>query len=136
MLREKEEIELKEDINSLGQAVMQLTTKDNRNNMQVWRKIFCLYLDCNIFFSDLEQEPHRNSAAVAQERLKGFSDKLNHTNLITKIKSNNAHAMLARFSRVNLTLLHYLQFQELNTVAVAKILKSEQRFRLDQLRRD
>ena len=129
LLREKEELDLKGDINALGQAVIRLTTNNDRTNMQIWGEIFRVYLDCNIFFSTLERESHRNSAATAQERLKDFSKKLNHTDLVTKAKGNSARVTLGRFSKVNLTLLRHLQYQELNKAAMRKILKSKERFR-------
>ena len=129
VLREEEEMSLKENISSLGQAVVELTMNENRTGMQVWREIFRLYLDCNIFFSTSGQELHRNSATTTQERLKLFSDRLNHTDLVSKMKSNSARATLKRFSTVNLTLLRHLQYQELNKIAMAKILKSEESLR-------
>ena len=127
-LHEDEEANLSKDINYIAQALALFTSNKSQTSVQPWREIFRLYLDCNIFFSTLEQGFHRNSAAAVQGRLKIFTSKLHETGLLHKFKKDVPRLALDRFLRLNLSLLRHLRYQELNKVAMMKILKSEARF--------
>ena len=124
-LHEQAETDLKEEIVSLSPTIALYSSNKSQASMQAWREIFHLYLDCSIFFSTREQKRIRNSPTAVQERLRVFSIKLNETGLLQKVMKNGPRSALDRFLGINFNLLRQVQYQELNKVAMVKILKSE-----------
>ena len=131
-LRAKEESALKQDVNSIGQDISRLIVHSavsdkmlSKTDLYTWREAFSLYLDCQIFFSILEQEKHDRTSYAAQERLRDFFAKLEERGLPHKFMKSESKVALQGFMRMNISLLQNLKFQELNATAARKILKSE-----------
>lgn len=127
-LQTYERSELTKEICSLGQEVAKLAAPGKgptRTDLYAWREIFRLYTDCNIFFSTNEQEEFHRNSSTAQEQLQRFSNKLRELKPANSFRRKESYATLERFLLINITLLLNLKFQELNSIAMTKILKSK-----------
>lgn len=93
--------------------------------MYVWREIFELYLDAAVFFSTKEYNAGRRTPESATEKLEWFQEQVTQRGLISSFKMPESHKALDKFVEINITLLLNLKFQEINRIAIKKILKSE-----------
>ena len=127
-LQKRQQEHLKEQIHQLGQELATMkssSTKDKRAkaNIEAWREIFRLYNDSQIFFSSHEQDAGARDVAHAQKQLEIFSTQLAKQQSTAIKLDGNAKAALDRFLRINLNLLQFLRFQDMNRTALAKIMK-------------
>jgi len=116
------------EITSLGREIARLSrpSKFAKSGMNRWRAIFELYLDAGIFFSTNEQDGGTHSSKQALKQLHWFQSEVQKRGLGNNFKISESQRALTRFAQLNATILRNLQFQEINQLAVAKILKSEQ----------
>jgi E3 ubiquitin-protein ligase BAH len=127
-LQKRQQEQLKEQIHLLGQelaAMKSSSSKDKQKkaNIEAWREIFRLYTESQIFFSSHEQDAGARDVEHAQKQLQLFSNQLAKEQG-TKIKlDGSAKAALDRFLRINLNLLQFLRFQDINRTALTKIMK-------------
>ena len=98
-------------------------SKDAKLEINSWREIFRLYLESEIFVSDHEIDAGARTAAKAARQLTYFTQQLAKRPAQAIPKSAEAHIALDRFISINATLLNLLKFQELNRLALTKILK-------------
>ncbi|EON67034.1 hypothetical protein W97_06151 [Coniosporium apollinis CBS 100218] len=125
-LRQQEEKRLQGEVIRLGQEIANITEpkgRKNRHDLAQWRKIFELYLEQNIFFSTNELDHGARDSAEAEVRLRAFSDALKKQPEWTKFRRKGSSPALDRFVQLNLDLLQHLRFQEINQMAMQKILK-------------
>ena len=127
-LQKRQQEHLKEQIHQLGQelaAMKSSSSKDKKAkaNIEAWREIFRLYTESQIFFSSHEQDAGARDVGHAQKQLELFSKQLakQHSTGITL--DGSAKAALDRFLRINLNLLQFLRFQDINRTALTKIMK-------------
>ncbi|TKW59892.1 putative transcriptional regulator [Colletotrichum tanaceti] len=124
-LQTKEEKAMVTEIVALRQEVSHLTkpTRLSKSDLARWRTIFELYLDAQVFFSTNEQDHGSRSSQTAAKQLQWFQEEITKRNLVKSFKIAESREALVRFLRLNAVLLKNLQFQEINQVAIYKILK-------------
>ncbi|KAI0836113.1 SPX domain-containing protein [Hypoxylon sp. FL0890] len=126
-LHEEEQGKLGKDIALLGQDINTATKPSKgrkaKGDLETWRKIFELYLDARIFFSTLESDHGARTSTQAVEQLRWFQDQVLSKRLIHGLKLENSRQAYTRFLNINALLLQILKFQEINNLAVKKILK-------------
>ncbi|KAL8405053.1 hypothetical protein RB594_009804 [Gaeumannomyces avenae] len=124
-LQDEEEAAISKRIASLGEQMGQLTrpAKFHKTDLNRWREVFELYLDAQVFFSTCERDHGARTSAKALEQLVWFQREVNDRGLIQQFKLPASRDAYTRFLNLNSELLRNLKFQELNRVAVAKILK-------------
>ncbi|KAK1984278.1 SPX domain-containing protein [Colletotrichum cereale] len=124
-LQAKEERAMVTEIVALRQEVSHLTkpSRLSKSDLARWRAIFELYLDAQVFFSTNEQDHGSRSSQTAAKQLQWFQEEITNRNLVRSFKIAESREALVRFLRLNAVLLKNLQFQEINQVAIYKILK-------------
>lgn len=114
------------EISSLRDEIS-LVSKPSRfskTDLALWRHIFELYLDAEVFFATNEQDHGARSSQGALKQLQWFQGEVEKRRLARDFRLRESQVALARFLKLNVSLLKNLQFQELNRLAVLKILKS------------
>lgn len=126
-LQDTERQQMSDEIKALGEDLAQITKprKVHRTDMIPWRNIFELYLDAEVFFATHEQEHGARSSQLALKKLQWFQSEVKKRELQRIFKIPQSQVAYDRFLRINANLLKMLQFQEINQLAVHKILKSE-----------
>lgn len=127
-LQTREKSELTKEICRLGQEIAKLAAPPEgfaKTDLNSWRKVFSLYTEFEIFFSTNERDKFRRDSSTAQKQLQKFSAKLSELKLASRFSRKESHNALERFLFINLRLLRNLKFQELNSTAMTKILKSK-----------
>ncbi|KAL7619993.1 Cystathionine gamma-synthase [Parahypoxylon ruwenzoriense] len=126
-LQEEEQDKLAKQITVLGQDINKATKptrgRKARGDLETWRNIFELYLDARIFFSTRENDHGTRTSAQAVEQLRWFQSQVLSRKLIHNLKLENSRQAYSRFLNTNALLLQILKFQEINSLAVTKILK-------------
>lgn len=125
-LQKQELINLTNDVISLKDEVAQASkpSRFSKNDLVRWREIFELYLDAGIFFANLEQDHGARTSSKALKQLQWFQEQVDKRSLAKAFKLAESRQAFSRFLEINASLLKNLQFQELNSLAVSKILKS------------
>lgn len=96
-----------------------------QSDLYPWREIFRMYLDMGIFISNLEIERHKErDADEAQVRLEKFSNEVSRLGLRKQFKRRESGVLYSRFIAVNMEVLRVMRFQDINKLAMRKILKS------------
>lgn len=124
-LQEQEQQTLDRQVRTLRKEVVKVANppfRRTQHTLYAWREIFRLYIEMQIFFSTDELDSGQRTAVVANRRLQEFQLALAKDTQIRKLKRNGRVA-LENFLRINADLLQNLKFQELNRVALTKILK-------------
>ncbi|XDG04885.1 hypothetical protein ABKA04_004500 [Annulohypoxylon sp. FPYF3050] len=126
-LQEEEQDKLGKEIVLLGQDINVATKPSKgrkaRGDLETWRQIFELYLDARVFFSTLESDHGARTSSQAVEQLRWFQDQVSSRKLIHGLRLENSRKAYNRFLNMNALLLQILKFQEINNLAVSKILK-------------
>lgn len=127
-IQEEEQDRLGKEITTLGAEVAKLTEPRrglrDRPDRSKWRDIFQLYLDAGVFFSTRETDHGVRTSAQALEKLRWFQDQVFKQDLVRTMKLEVSRQAFSKFLNLNAALLQNLKFQELNSLAVSKILKS------------
>jgi E3 ubiquitin-protein ligase BAH len=123
----KEQESLTRDIHELSKDITALVkpTKFGKTDMYAWRELFDLYLQAAVFFSTQECNTRSRDPASAAKQLEWFQSEVTKRGLVTSFKLPASHRALDTFVKINITLLRNLRFQDINQVAIGKILKSE-----------
>ena len=127
-LQTHERSALTKEICKLGQDISKLASPShgsNKNDLYAWRAVFSLYTESKIFLSTAEQDDFHRDSLTAQRQLQNFSTKLSELKATKKFCRKESFVALERFLLINFTLLRNLKFQELNSTAMTKILKSK-----------
>ncbi|KAH7138145.1 RING-14 protein-like protein [Dendryphion nanum] len=125
-LQEREEKRMHTEIEKLGNQVARLTNPDRRANRKlitVWRQIFQVYLESDIFFGTTESDHTGHNAVIAGERFQQFSNDIARHGLVEKFKKAENLKALNTFMHINQEILQGLRFGEINRTAMVKILK-------------
>lgn len=127
-LQEEEQAKLESQVvllgEELGKAVDPSQGRRAKADLDVWRQIFELYLDARIFFSSLESDHGARTSTQAIEQLNWFRDQAVQRRLVQRLRLATSHAAFNNFVSINTALLSILKFQEINRLALSKILKS------------
>lgn len=126
-LQNSERKNMNEEITALGNELAQVAKprRLHKTDMDSWRNIFELYLDAEVFFATHEQEHGARSSQAATKKLQWFQSEITKRDLVKTFKIPQSKVAFTRFLQLNSDLLKMLQFQELNQLAVHKILKSK-----------
>ncbi|KAL3952348.1 hypothetical protein ACCO45_014065 [Purpureocillium lilacinum] len=124
-LQTEERKKMTAEVIALGGEVAQLSqpSRFSKTDMARWRRIFELYLDAEVFFATHERDHGSRSSQSALRQLQWFQGEVDKRHLATDFKLRESRAAFSRFLSLNVSLLKNLQFQELNRLAVFKILK-------------
>lgn len=126
-LQAREQKLLAEEIRALGKVVTLIASPDpkpKKTDLYAWRELFDIYLQAGIFFSTNEADRGSRDCVTALQQLQWFQAEVVKRGLTKKFKLTASKEALDRFTRINLTLLNNLKFQEINKLAISKILKS------------
>lgn len=131
-LQKEEQVKLEGQIialaEDLGKAVEPSRGRRAKADLDTWRQIFDLYLDARVFFSSRESDHGARTSTQAVDQLRWFQDQVVQRKLVQKLKLGPSQTAFANFVNINATLLSILKFQEINRLAVTKILKSTLEF--------
>ncbi|KIW28335.1 uncharacterized protein PV07_08008 [Cladophialophora immunda] len=126
-LQQAEYDRLKEEITRLGSELRALRaskSKRSKKEVEVWRKVFELYSDAEVFLSSHEVDAGARDAAHAQKQFQVFNQSLAAQQKKDVLKlGQEANGALSRFLRINVNLLRLIRFQEINRIALSKIMK-------------
>lgn len=118
---------LQNEINELGKELRVLReskSKRSKKEVEMWRKIFELYSDAEVFLSSHEADAGARDAAHAQRQLQYFTQSLSTQQKKATLRlGDEANTALSRFLRINVKLLRLIKFQEINRTALNKIMK-------------
>jgi E3 ubiquitin-protein ligase BAH len=125
-LQTEEQKAMMEDISALGKEIAKVTnpTKYSRSDLDRWRELFDLYLQAGIFFSTNELDHGSRNGTIALKQLQWFQAEVMRRGLVKSFKLPASREALNMFMSINLTLLRNIKFQEINQLAISKILKS------------
>jgi E3 ubiquitin-protein ligase BAH len=119
---------ISKDVEKLGKTLSMVTVPPKghaRSDLYPWRDIFEIYIEAGVFFSNHEIDHGHRSSADAQKQLTWFLEQIDKRKMAGSFKRKESKELLGRFISVNLELLQNLKFQEINQLAMSKILKSE-----------
>ncbi|KAL6851984.1 SPX domain-containing protein [Trichoderma novae-zelandiae] len=124
-LQATERDQLKEEVKDLGKQVSHVSRpgRFSKSDLDRWRRIFELYLDAEVFFATHERDHGARSSQKALQQLQWFQNQVQKQQLVNSFKRPESRAAFSKFLELNLNLLKQLQFQELNLLAISKILK-------------
>ena len=125
-LQEIEQARLKSEIVELGHELNDLKasqSKKAKGCVETWREIFRLYTESQIFFSSHEQDAGARDSDRAQKQMELFRTNLMNEKSQQMRLDKSTHLVLERFLRINVELLRFVKFQEVNLKALSKILK-------------
>ncbi|KAI1809239.1 RING-14 protein [Poronia punctata] len=126
-LQEEEQAKLEDRIVTLGidlgRAVEPSRGRRAMTDLVVWRQIFALYLDARVFFSSRESDHGARTSTQAVAQLRWFQEQVMQQRLVQRLKLGASRATFDHFVAINAALLSILKFQEINRLAVSKILK-------------
>ncbi|TQV98320.1 RING-14 protein [Cordyceps javanica] len=124
-LQAEEQKQLTAEITELSKDVSAVSrpSRFSKSDLARWREIFELYLDSNVFFATQESDHGARNSQRALKQLQWFQNEIEKRNLARNFKILQSRQAFAKFLQLNVSLLKNLQFQELNKLAVSKILK-------------
>ena len=121
-IQDREKEAMADQIKSIAHSVSKVATPSSKSDLYRWREIFDLYTQANIFFSTSEADRGGRKASSAAKQLQWFETQLEADSRRPKTKAGRM--ALEQFTWLNRVLLRNLQFQEINSIAMTKILKS------------
>lgn len=125
-LQKTEQDRLNNQIVKLGHdlsALRATKSKKSKAQVDVWREIFRMYIESQVFFSSNEQDAGARDVEHIQKQLQLFTNVL-VAEQATQLKlDEDAKAALETFMKINFSLLQFLRYQDINRVALTKILK-------------
>jgi E3 ubiquitin-protein ligase BAH len=129
-LQTDEQKAMTDEITVLGNQIAKIAipAKSNKTDLDRWREIFDIYLQAGVFFSTHELDHGSRNSATALRQLQWFQSEIQKRDLPRSFKLVKSKETLEKFTRINLTLLQNLKFQEINRMAITKILKSMQTY--------
>ena len=125
-LQIQEVANLTQSIRTMGQDVAHLASlSQGRTSSEIycWRDVLALYIESELFFSSGDQCRRQRTSSEAKDRYGKFSAQLEASKLVHRFRKKESHALWIRFMRINKMILQSMEFQELNSLAVVKILK-------------
>ncbi|KAG7792609.1 hypothetical protein KL910_000849 [Ogataea haglerorum] len=121
---EEQEHELVSTVENLATVIGKVGSPNTRkNDMYVWREIFQMYIESEVFFSTRERSSGRVDVAVSRKRLSDFVDHVNETKVLKRLRQRNSLAAFATFKEMNFLIIKVANYQAINSMAVQKILK-------------
>ncbi|ODV98096.1 hypothetical protein PACTADRAFT_31507 [Pachysolen tannophilus NRRL Y-2460] len=123
-LKNSQESKMIQEVQDIGSIIGSITSPTlKKTDLLVWREIFKMYIDSEIFFSTSEFSPGERSVAQSEERLELFFRRIKEKNMLKEFHHKVSVECFNNFYKVNIHLLKALQFQTFNKMAIFKILK-------------
>ena len=125
-LQEHEQKRLTQEVVALGHNLSTLSKTDTKRgvtDLSIWREILRLYIESEVFFSTGERDRGMRDSSSVQQRLQDFQTALSRQKHAFRLK-RDGKTVLEHFMSLNLELLKNLKFQEINRMALTKIMKS------------
>ncbi|KAI9773437.1 MAG: hypothetical protein M1840_007653 [Geoglossum simile] len=125
-LQVREEVLATEEVANLGKEIAKVAAPSKtvaKTDIYRWREIIDLYSQANIFYSTHETDHGSRSSVVAKKQFQWFLAELEKRNLLKQFKLHGSPAVLKHFIQINIELIRNLRFQEINRLAMTKILK-------------
>lgn len=127
-LQESERRKLETQVVHLGHRLNSLSgpsssSRKSRKEIYAWREIFRLYIESQIFFSSNEQDAGSRNSEQAAEQLKLFTTTLSKQQKKSLNLDKDAKKALDGFMELNFHLLQFMKYQEMNRMAMSKIMK-------------
>lgn len=95
-----------------------------RTDLYIWREIFSLWVESQIFESQREKDRGERSVEDAQEKLEWFVDQVAVRKLAKRMRHKESRAALEKFIKLNVDLLDMKRFQMANEEAARKIVRA------------
>ncbi|KAM3589488.1 hypothetical protein VKS41_000350 [Umbelopsis sp. WA50703] len=105
--------QFEKDVSNLEKQIALVVSPTN-NDMYIWREIFRLYIEKNIF---------RESIDKSKDKMQAFTHEIQTTKLLKKMQARRSKKALQNFLALNTSLIVFNQFNSVNQTAVTKILK-------------
>lgn len=124
-LQKSEHSKLGNQVVELGQRLNGLSgssSGSSKKEIYAWREIFRLYIESQIFFSSTEQDAGSRDSEQASTQLQLFVKALDKQRKSLKL-GKVAKKALGSFVGLNLELLQFMKYQEINRLALSKIMK-------------
>lgn len=125
-LQESEHNDLRHQIVKLGQRLNGLadsSTRKSKKEIHAWREVFRLYTESQIFFSSNEHDAGSMNSQQASARLSTFAKALKNESQKSLKLGKSGREALDGFMSINMNLLRFMKFQEINRTALSKITK-------------
>jgi E3 ubiquitin-protein ligase BAH len=126
-LQSKEQSSITSEIVQLGEDLRKLKLSKKRRSkeeIQAWRRIFELYNDAEIFLSSHEANAGARDVPNAQKQLEYFNKQISPSTSSMRNKlGKDATIAVDRFLKINLDLLRLMKYQDINRMALTKIMK-------------
>ncbi|KKA29289.1 hypothetical protein TD95_002521 [Thielaviopsis punctulata] len=124
-IQAREEKLLTNEISELKQIVEHVArpSRFSRTDVAHWREIFQIYLEAQVFFSTYETSSGVRKSSDALAKLMWFQNEMQRRQLEQNFKRPQSREAFTRFVELNASILKNLQFQEINRMAITKILK-------------
>ncbi|ORZ20260.1 SPX domain-domain-containing protein [Absidia repens] len=111
------------DIDALKKRMVIVASPDQKSDMYVWRHIFSLYMDAQIFQGKVESDRSMRSVQKTKTQMLWFTRQLDEEKLVSKLKNRASKSALQQFMALNAELITIRHCQALNQTAMTKILK-------------
>lgn len=92
-----------------------------KTDLYIWREIFSLWIEAEIFESDRERDRGERSTEEVEKKLDWFVDQVAKRKLAKRMKNKESRAALEKFISLNVELLEMKKFQLANEEAARKI---------------
>lgn len=92
-----------------------------KTDLYIWREIFSLWVQAQIFESEREKDRGERSVGEAEVKLGWFVDQVAVQGLAKKMRHKESRIALERFIKLNVELLDMKRFQMANEEAARKI---------------
>jgi E3 ubiquitin-protein ligase BAH len=125
-LQKSEHGKLRSQVVKLGHRLNGLSgssSSKSSKEIYAWREIFRLYTESQVFFSSNEQDAGSRNSEQAATQLEQFGMTLAKQQKKTLKLGKDARKALDGFMDLNLHLLRFMKYQEINRLAMSKIMK-------------
>ncbi|KAJ2382342.1 hypothetical protein H4S02_005793, partial [Coemansia sp. RSA 2611] len=110
------------NVSSLG-SEMTFVTSPFKHDFQVWREIFRLYMDADVWSHTEGDLRPTNTAREGQDRFSKFTQHIEATGLTGQLRDPLSAKLLVSFYKLNSELTYLKLLQEMNELATRKIIK-------------
>jgi E3 ubiquitin-protein ligase BAH len=125
-LQHKEQQTISDDISRLAHQLQDLKAskkKRSKQDIEQWRRLFELYAESEVFRSSHEADAGARDVEHAQKQLQLFTKSVQEQRMKGALVSKESNEAMDRFLKINIDLLRLMRFQEMNRIALSKILK-------------
>ncbi|KAL2889050.1 RING-14 protein [Ceratocystis lukuohia] len=125
LIQAQEEKVLSNEITSLRNvvAIVSRPSRFSRTDVDRWREVFNIYIEAEVFFSTCEISSGARNSTDALQKLQWFQNETQKRQLDKGFLRSQSRDAFSRFLQLNVAILKNMQFQEINRMAVMKILK-------------